>query len=329
MIEIANLKKSFGATRVLDGVSLRIPDREMFGLVGVSGAGKSTLLRCINGLEPFEEGSISVDGCSVGDLNARELNAFRAKIGMIFQQYSLLERKTVAQNIDFALKCHNVSKRERKARISELLELVGLADKADAKPRELSGGQKQRVAIARAISTNPKVLLCDEATSALDPNISASVLDLLASLNGELGITVVVVTHQMQVVKRVCKSAAVLKRGKIVYDGPADALFLEHADVLDDIAGEAGGRAPRPGERAYVLVQTGAAEDALSRLALAFDKPFRVLWGGLDRYRDQVKGSFTVAVARDDERAFEACLQKLPDVEWSRCANAAAPEKES
>ena len=196
MIEIANLKKSFGVTRVLDGVSLRIPDGEVFGLVGVSGAGKSTLLRCINGLEPFEEGSISVDGCSVGDLNARELNAFRAKIGIIFQQYSLLERKTVAQNIDFALKCHNV-----------------------------------------------------------------------------------------------------LKRGKIVYDGSADALFLEQADVLDDIAGEAGGRAPHSGERAYVLVQTSAAEDALSRLALAFDKPFRVLWGGLDRYRDQVKGSFTVAVS--------------------------------
>lgn len=205
MIAIKNLQKSFGSNEVLKDINITIQDGEIYGLIGVSGAGKSTLLRCINGLESYDGGSLRIDETEVSQLNHQELRKLRSKIGMIFQQFLLMERMTVYHNIAFPLKCWGKSKQEIDARVNELLSLVELEDKRDAKPRELSGGQKQRVAIARALAMNPRILLCDEATSALDPNITTSILQLLKRINQELGLTIIVVTHQMDVVKQVCE----------------------------------------------------------------------------------------------------------------------------
>lgn len=185
MIEIRNVRKSFGGHVVLDGIDLTIDKGDIFGLIGVSGAGKSTLLRCINRLEEVDSGEIVVDGIDVATLGKDDLLRFRRSIGMVFQQFSLLERKSVYDNVYFPLRCSGVKKAQADRRIKEMLELVGLEDKLRALPRELSGGQKQRVAIARALVSEPSILLSDEATSALDPNITENVLGLLRRINRE------------------------------------------------------------------------------------------------------------------------------------------------
>ncbi|MDY4253392.1 ATP-binding cassette domain-containing protein, partial [Clostridium sp.] len=197
MIEIKNVNKYFGENQVLTDVSVDIEQGEIFGIIGHSGAGKSTLLRCINRLETFDTGSIVVDGNNVGNLNEKELRDLRKNLGMIFQHFSLLERKTVFENVALPMECFGFPKDEIKRRVEELLDLVGILDKKDDKPRNLSGGQKQRVAIARALTMSPSVLLCDEATSALDPKTTNSILSLLQEINEKLGITIVMVTHQM------------------------------------------------------------------------------------------------------------------------------------
>ena len=182
MIEIKDLYKQFGNTPVLQGINIEIKDGDIYGLVGVSGAGKSTLLRCINGLLPFEKGSLKVDGVNIQTLNGKKLREFRSTIGMIFQQFSLLERMNVLDNVCLPMRCLKYDKKKMLEKAMENLELVGLADRTKALPRELSGGQKQRVAIARAMALEPRILLCDEATSALDPNITQSILELLKKI---------------------------------------------------------------------------------------------------------------------------------------------------
>lgn len=316
VIEIRNVEKRYGATTVLEGVDITIPDGSIFGLVGISGAGKSTLLRCINGLETFDNGDLVVDGTDVSTLSRRELRAFRKDVGMIFQQFSLLERKTVHDNVALPMKCHGVAKAERDKRVAELLDLVGLADKAKAKPRELSGGQKQRVAIARALTLNPKVLLCDEATSALDPNITRSILDLLREINRELGITIVVVTHQMEVVKRICDKVAILERGVVTYTGTVEDLFLYHPDAIETVTGAAQARDAAPDEATYKVVQHQADESLLSRIAIGTGIDFNVVWGGLDTYRTSVAGSFILRIPRAQKAAFERFLESEKGIEW-------------
>ena len=197
MIEIRHLCKRFGDLTVLDDVSLTIGDGEIYGIIGQSGAGKSTLLRCINGLESYQSGSITVDGLEVSALNKRELHGLQKQMGMIFQNFNLLSRLNVFDNVALPLRFSglNPNSPENRRRILDLVELVGLSDKLKAKPRELSGGQKQRVAIARALVLNPRILLCDEATSALDPRITQGILGLLTQIRDELNITVVVVTR--------------------------------------------------------------------------------------------------------------------------------------
>ncbi|MBO8177036.1 MAG: methionine ABC transporter ATP-binding protein [Bacillus sp. (in: Bacteria)] len=216
----------------VDHVSLTINKGEIFGIVGYSGAGKSTLLRCINLLERPTSGNVIIDGVDLTSLNEKELRKARLKIGMIFQHFHLVSSKTVFENIAFALKAAKKSKSEIEKRVTELLEMVGLADKRDAYPSQLSGGQKQRVGIARALANEPSVLLCDEATSALDPSTTKSILSLLKKINRELGITIVLITHEMEVVKDICDRIAVMQDGKVIELGTVYEIFTNPKEEL-------------------------------------------------------------------------------------------------
>ena len=239
MIKINNVHKSFNGVEVLKDITLEIKKGEVFGLVGHSGAGKSTLLRCINGLESYDKGSILVNEYEeVKALSNKSVRSFRKNLGMIFQHFSLLERRNVYDNVALPLECWGYSKADIDKRVSELLELVGLSDKKKSKPRELSGGQKQRVAIARALALNPNILLCDEATSALDPNTTKSILALLRDIKEKLGITIIIVTHQMEVVKEICQRVAIMEGGQVIAVGKTEDLFLKNSKALKSLIGE-------------------------------------------------------------------------------------------
>ena len=229
MIEIENLSKSFktdgGTFYALKDVSLTINDGDIYGVIGMSGAGKSTLVRCINMLERPTEGTVKIDGVDIGKLSKKELCSKRRKISMIFQGFNLLMQRNCLKNICFPLELAGIPKSEAKKKALELLDTVGLADKANAYPAQLSGGQQQRIAIARALATNPEVLLCDEATSALDPKTTHAILDLILNINKKLGITVVIITHQMSVVEEVCNRVAILDEGVVVEEGEVEKVF--------------------------------------------------------------------------------------------------------
>ena len=230
MIELQHLTKRFASTSggtvvALKDINLTIRDGDIYGIIGMSGAGKSTLVRCINMLERPDEGSVLVNGKAMQQLSAAELRAARREITMIFQQFNLLMQRTCLDNILFPMELTKTPKAQAETRARQLLELVGLPDKADAYPAQLSGGQKQRIAIARALATDPKVLLCDEATSALDPNTTQAILQLIQKINRELGITVVVITHQMSVVEQICNRVAILDEGTVVEEGEVQAIF--------------------------------------------------------------------------------------------------------
>ena len=230
LIEIRNLKKVYqvpgGEVVALDGISLRIEKGEIYGIIGMSGAGKSTLIRCMNKLDIPNDGQILIDGQDILAMNGKQLMAARRKMSMIFQQFNLLMQKTVARNVRYPLEIAGVPKNKANARVKELLKLVELESKADAYPIQLSGGQRQRVAIARALASNPEVLLCDEATSALDPMTTQSILTLLQDINKRLGITVVLITHEMAVIRQICNRVAILDGGKIAEEGTVDDVFV-------------------------------------------------------------------------------------------------------
>ena len=229
MIELQHLTKRFatqgGTVVALNDINLTIPDGAIYGIIGMSGAGKSTLVRCINLLERPTEGSVVIDGVEMEKLTPAQLRQRRREITMIFQQFNLLMQRSCLKNICFPMELAGVKKEEAEKRAKELLEMVGLPDKANAYPAQLSGGQKQRIAIARALATDPKVLLCDEATSALDPNTTHSILTLIKDINRKLGITVVVITHQMSVVEEICDHVAILDGGVVVEQGEVKEIF--------------------------------------------------------------------------------------------------------
>ena len=229
IIQIRNLTKTFGqgadAVHALEDINLDIRQGEIFGIIGLSGAGKSTLVRCMNLLERPTSGTVVVDGKDMTTLSEADLRKARQSITMIFQSFNLLMQRTVLQNVCLPMAISGVPKARQKERALELLELVGLQDKAGAYPAQLSGGQKQRVAIARALATDPKVLLCDEATSALDPTTTASILGLLKDLNQKLGVTVVVITHQMSVIEEICSRVAIISESRIVESGEVSEVF--------------------------------------------------------------------------------------------------------
>lgn len=229
MIELKNVCKTFqskdGEVEALKDVSIRIEDGDIYGIIGMSGAGKSTLVRCINMLEKPSEGSIEIDGKDVGQMTNSELREMRRSVTMIFQGFNLLMQRNCLSNICFPLELSGMKKKDAKKRAKELLEVVGLPDKANAYPAQLSGGQQQRIAIARALATNPKVLLCDEATSALDPKTTHSILELIKEINKKLGITVIIITHQMSVVEEICNNVAILDGGYVVEEGDVSTIF--------------------------------------------------------------------------------------------------------
>jgi D-methionine transport system ATP-binding protein len=229
MISIKSVRKVFqskkGQLKAVDDVNLEIQDGEIFGVIGYSGAGKSTLIRMLNGLELPTEGSITVAGREISKIKGSELRKARQEISMIFQHFNLLWSRTVSENIAFPLEIAGVSAPQRKKRVAELVKLVGLQGREDAYPSQLSGGQKQRVGIARALANNPKVLLCDEATSALDPQTTDSILDLLVDINKKLGLTIVLITHEMHVIRKICHRVAVMESGRIVELGSVLDVF--------------------------------------------------------------------------------------------------------
>ena len=229
MIELKHLSKTFtassGSVEALKDISLTIRDGDIYGIIGMSGAGKSTLVRCINMLERPTEGTVEIDGVDMGALSPAELRASRRNITMIFQGFNLLMQRNCLKNICFPMELSGTPRKKAEARARELLELVGLPDKAEAYPAQLSGGQQQRIAIARALATDPKVLLCDEATSALDPNTTHAILTLIRDINRKLGITVIVITHQMSVVEEICSRVAILDNGAVVEEGDVASVF--------------------------------------------------------------------------------------------------------
>lgn len=295
LISIMHLKKSFANQTVLNDINLQIGKGKIYGLVGRSGAGKSTLLRCINGLESYDEGSLMVDGIEVSSLSAKAAREFKKDIGMIFQQFSLLSRMNVYENIALPMKCWKYNKGHIDRKVRELVELVGIPDKIYALPAELSGGQKQRVAIARALSMNPRILLCDEATSALDPQTANSIIALLDEINKQLGITIVVVTHQMSVLRRSCEEISILENGKIAESGNVEEIFLRQPKALINLIGKKDQTLPHEGVNIKIsLSQEIAQKPLITEMARNLQTDFLIIGWEMERFRESVLGSVTI-----------------------------------
>lgn len=303
MIKLTSVKKNFGHVEVLKDISIEINEGEIYGLIGHSGAGKSTLLRCINGLESYDDGSVNVMGKEIKNLNKNELRAFRKDLGMIFQNFNLLNRKTVYKNIALPLEVWNYDKDKIKDRVLELLKLVDLEDNVNSKPGQLSGGQKQRVAIARALALNPKILLCDEATSALDPKTTKDILALLNKINKELGITIVVVTHQMEVVKEICEKVALLEDGILVAKGAVEEVFLKPGISIKKFLGEEeNDTLPTSGVNIRILFPSKCSESAIiTRMARELEIDFSIVGGKLEKFREDVLGSLVINIDKSQK----------------------------
>lgn len=314
VVRLANVKRRFGTTPALDGVSLTVHKGEILGIIGRSGAGKSTLIRCLNGLEQADSGEIHIEGRNITGLSEKELQPLRRRIGMIFQHFNLLSAKTVEENVALPLKIEGLGKAERLKRAGELLELVGLADKAKAYPSALSGGQKQRVGIARALAARPALLLSDEATSALDPETTRSILALLKDINRKLGLTILLITHEMEVVRSVGDRVAVIDvPGRIVEEGQVWSVFADpQAPITKSLL--SGFRPQLPEYIATRLSPVAGAEQILAvdmagpaaqgalfaDLSQALPQSFRLVHGGIDHIQNQAVARFFVAVPTRD-----------------------------
>ena len=304
-----------GGHAALSAVSLSVAAGEVFGVIGASGAGKSTLIRLINGLETPSGGRVIVDGDDVAGLGVEGLRALRRRVGMIFQHFNLLSSKTVADNVAFPLRLAGTASAEVQRRTAELLARVGLEDQARKYPAQLSGGQKQRVGIARALATGPKVLLCDEATSALDPETTEQILDLISGLNRELGLTIVLITHEMDVVRRVCDRVAVLEAGRVVEEGPVEDVFLHPSSptarrFVREADGEAGSGGVTDGRLVRLTFQGEATyRPILGAVARETGVDYSILGGRIHRLRDTPYGQLTLALTGGDVDAAVARLR--------------------
>lgn len=318
-IVIENLYKSFdtkdGTVEALKNVNLSIESGDIYGIIGMSGAGKSTLVRCINFLEVPTKGRVLINGKSLGDYTSRELRKQREDIGMIFQHFNLLMQKNVLENVCFPLYIQGKSKKDARKRAKELLDIVGLGDRTGAFPAQLSGGQKQRVAIARALASDPKILLCDEATSALDPQTTSSILALLKDINQRFNITIVIITHQMSVVREICSHVAIVKGGEVAEQGTVEDIFthpktavareLLKNDVGDD--GEekrgtaAGGKEIiKSGEKIRIVFSENSAfEPVIANLILNFNEPVNILKADTKNVSGVAKGEMVLEFAPD------------------------------
>lgn len=320
MIKISNLNKYYGNTKILSDVNIHMQKGEIFGIIGHSGAGKSTLLRCINRLETYEDGSILVEDKEVKDLSENELRFLRKDLGMIFQHFSLLERKTVFENVALPLECFKYSKEEINKRVDELLKLVGIDDKKNQKPRNLSGGQKQRVAIARALALNPKVLLCDEATSALDPNTTKSILNLLQDINKKLNITIIMVTHQMEVIKQICSRVAIMEGGKVLEIGDTEELFLQNSKNLQKLVGEEDIVLPKGTNIRIIFPKEISNDSIITSMARNLDIDFSIICGKLEKYREDILGSLIINVSSEHKERVKKYLDEK-EVRWEEIIN--------
>ncbi|HEY9763101.1 MAG TPA: ATP-binding cassette domain-containing protein [Trichocoleus sp.] len=314
MITIRDLRKVYGPFVALDTFNEDIQAGEIFGVIGQSGAGKSTLIRCINRLETPTSGSVIVDSEEITALSGAALRRARQSMGMIFQHFNLLSSRTAAENIAFPLEVMGYSRLRRKARVEELLALVGLEGKGDSYPAQLSGGQKQRVGIARALATNPKVLLSDEATSALDPQTTRSILDLLKDLNQKMGLTILLITHDMGVVKHICDRIAILEQGQVVERGRvADLAAQPHSRLAQNFFPRRNDRQVRPGTvLATIAFKGGAADEPIiNNLVRRFDVEVNILSGSVETIGDQPVGQFQLALSGADVKAALEYLHQL------------------
>ena len=301
MIKIENLTKFYGGTQILFDVNLEVAKGEIFAIVGHSGAGKSTLLRCINGLESYQGGSLKVFDQEIKNLDETQQRHLRRDVGMIFQHFALMARKNVFENVATPLKFWGYKSDETEKRVRELLNLVGLESKAKSYPSELSGGQKQRVAIARALALNPKILLSDEATSALDPNTTNQILELLEKLNNELDISVVIVTHEMEVVKSIAKRAILLEGGKIIGSGSIEELFLKPDEKMKEFLGEVE-ILPSTGTNIRLFFPKEVAQNSvITHMARSLNIDFNIVWGKLEKLNDNVLGSLVINIDEKDK----------------------------
>lgn len=318
IVQIRNLNKTFqtktNTVVALDGIDLDIRRGEVFGIIGLSGAGKSTLVRCINFLEKPTAGSVTVDGQALGALSKKELLAARRKMGMIFQQFNLLEQRTAMQNICFPLEIAGTKKADAEKRAKELLEIVGLTDRANNYPSQLSGGQQQRVAIARALATNPSILLCDEATSALDPTTTRSILSLLKEINKTLGITVIIITHEMTVIEEVCQRVAIIDASHIAEVGAVDEVFTRPRSAMAKQLiypnGERGRLAT--GKRYCRIVFDGNSsfEPVVSNMVLECKAPVNIMFADTKDIDGKAYGQMILQLP-EDERATKRALAYL------------------
>ena len=311
MIELQNLSKTYaspaGDVEALRDVSLRIEDGEIFGIIGLSGAGKSTLVRCINLLERPTAGKVLIDGRDLTALSRSELLQTRRTISMIFQGFNLLEQRSVLRNVTFPLEISGVKRREARARARELLQVVGLEDKADAFPVQLSGGQKQRVAIARALATRPRCLLCDEATSALDPNTTRSILELLRSINQELGVTIVVITHEMKVIDQICDRVAVIDQSRIAEVGKVSEVFTNpRSDIARELILPQGRAAidTAGGKKIRLIFDSAVSQEPIiSRMTLDCQAPVNIIFADTREYDGVIFGHMILELPRDAHQA--------------------------
>ena len=300
MIEADGVSKRFGEQEVLRDVSFSVGPGDIFGIVGCSGAGKSTLLRCLNGLEAYDGGSVRVMGREVASMTERELRALRREMGMIFQNFNLMERKNVEENIAWPLEVWKTPRNEIVRRVGDLLDLVGLAEKRTEKIRNLSGGQKQRVGIARALALNPKILLCDEATSALDPKTTLSILELLRDINRRFTVTVLLVTHQMEAVKTACARVLLLDQGRVTGFGRTEDLFLAPPQSLKKLIRDEYAVIPSGINVRLMFRREIARESIITGMARELGIDFSVIGGRLERYRDDILGFLIISVRPGD-----------------------------
>ena len=309
IIEIRGLGKSFRSKNTevtaLRDINLTVERGDIFGIIGMSGAGKSTLVRCINMLERPTEGTVFFDGRDLGRLSPRELRQTRRSMGMIFQQFNLLMQRSAEANVCFPLEIAGVDRATARKRARELLELVGLADRAAYYPAQLSGGQKQRVAIARALASDPKVLLCDEATSALDPSTTASILALLKDINHRLGITVVIITHEMHVIEQICTKVAIISDSHIAESGTVEQVFFHPRTEAARKLVLPEGRAPvnLGANRLYRIVFDGASsfEPVIANMVLECRTPVNIMFADTRDMDGRAFGQMVVQVPDDDE----------------------------
>ena len=314
-ILIQDVSKTFetkdGSVQALKHVSLSIETGDIYGIIGMSGAGKSTLVRCMNFLEVPSEGKVLIDGKSLSEFSPKELRKEREKIGMIFQHFNLLMQKNVLENVCFPLYIQGKKKAEARAKALELLEIVGLADSAKAYPAQLSGGQKQRVAIARALASDPQILLCDEATSALDPQTTSSILELLQDINQKFGITIVIITHQMSVVREICTHVAIMKDGEVKEQGLVEEIFSHpKSQVAKELISKDSGNDVESKKLTQSEIQDGeivrivfsensAFEPVIANLILTFHEPVNILKANTKNVGGVAKGEMILQFMSD------------------------------